>query len=114
MMPLISLIVGFALLVAGRKIFWLAVAAIGFTAGMKLTPIFVEAQSPSTLILIALGIGLISALVAIVLQKVAVGLSGFISGAYGAFVGMHRVGLDFGNLNWVPMLLLGLVGLSIA
>ncbi|HEV8537997.1 MAG TPA: hypothetical protein VGR15_03645 [Bacteroidota bacterium] len=32
MIPSISIVVGLALLFAGRKIFWLAVAAIGFIA----------------------------------------------------------------------------------
>ncbi len=36
-MAFISILVGLALLLAGRKIFWLVVATIGFIAGIKLT-----------------------------------------------------------------------------
>lgn len=114
MMTFIFIIVGLALLFAGRKLFWLAVASIGFIAGMKLATIFIEVQSESTLILISMGIGILSAMAAIVVQKVAVALAGFAAAGYGAFIGMKRLGLDFGEMNWIPILLLGLIGVFVA
>src|SRR6266849_5033161 len=113
-MPFIFIPVGLAVLLAGRKIFWLAVAAIGFIAGMKLAALFVDTPTELTHMLIALGLGVLCALAAIAIQKIAVGLAGFLAGGYGAFICMKRVGLDLGNLSWIPVVVLGLVGVIIA
>lgn len=113
-MAFISILVGLALLLAGRKLFWLAVATIGFIAGIKLTALYLEVPSESTLILISIAVGLLSALAAIVIQKIAVGLAGFLAGAYGAFIGMQKLGIDLGNLSWAPVLVFGMVGVILA
>jgi len=81
MLSIISLILGVALLVAGRKLFWLFVGAAGFVTGLQLATQFW--QGPELLaIVIGLVVGVIFALLAIFLQSVAIGIAGFLAGGY--------------------------------
>jgi hypothetical protein len=80
--PIAALVVGIALLLFGRRLFWLFVAVIGFMAGWY----FVlgsghHAQTGGGL-LVALLAGLVGLVLALVVQKVAVALAGFFVGAY--------------------------------
>jgi len=78
--PLIFLLVGLLLLLLGRKLFWLFVAAAGFIVGMKAAPYILPHQSELFMLLAAVVLGLVGALLAIFLQKLAVALGGFVAG----------------------------------
>ena len=61
--PIISVLVGCALLFFGRRLFWLFVAALGFAIGLELAP-YLSHNPPLWLsLLLSLGLGLIGALV---------------------------------------------------
>ncbi|HEX4666229.1 MAG TPA: DUF4203 domain-containing protein [Chthoniobacterales bacterium] len=78
--PIISVLVGLALLLFGRRLFWLFVAALGFALGLELAP-YLSHNPPLWLSLVlSLGLGLIGALVAFLLQKLAIGIAGFLVG----------------------------------
>jgi hypothetical protein len=112
-MAFIPILVGLALLFAGRKLFWLAVATIGFIAGMELAGFTLDFTTESTRLLIALGVGLLCALAAVLLQKIAVGLAGFLAGGYAAFLGMNTLGVHLGGLGWAPIVVCGIAGVVI-
>src|SRR5438552_3513653 len=78
--PILSILIGVVILLFGRKLFWLCVAAIGFAAGVELAPHL--AQDPSALLslTIALLLGIIGALLALFLQKIAIAVLGFLAG----------------------------------
>jgi hypothetical protein len=76
--PVVGVIVGVALLFFGRKLFWLFVAAIGFAAGMEIAPQITP--SPIFVLVIALGLGVLGAILSIVIQKFAIAVAGFIAG----------------------------------
>ena len=78
--PLVGLIVGVALLFFGRKLFWLFVAAIGFAAGMEIAPQITHTPSPIFVLIIALGLGVLGAILSIVIQKFAIAVAGFVAG----------------------------------
>jgi len=78
--PLVGLIVGVALLFFGRKLFWLFVAAIGFAAGMEIAPQITTTPSPIFVLIIALGLGVLGAILSIVIQKFAIAVAGFVAG----------------------------------
>ena len=44
--PIISLLIGIALLFFGRRLFWLFVAAIGFAIGLQLAPYLMQDPPP--------------------------------------------------------------------
>ncbi len=79
-LPIISVVVGIALLLFGRKLFWLFVAALGFAIGLQLAPYFSQNPPLWLSLLLSLGLGLLGALIALLLQKVAIGIAGFLVG----------------------------------
>jgi Domain of unknown function (DUF4203) len=80
MTPLVQVVAGVALLLFGRRLFWVFVGVIGFIAGMHFGQEFARDQPEAVILLIAIAAGLIAALLAIVLQRVAVALAGGLAG----------------------------------
>ena len=78
--PAIGLVVGAVLLLFGRRLFWLFVGAIGFAAGMEIAQQITNNPSRLVVLALALGCGILGAILAIVLQKFAIAVAGFISG----------------------------------
>jgi hypothetical protein len=94
--PIISVCIGIAVLLFGRRLFWLLVAAVGFAAGVELAPWLVHEPSSILVITAALVLGFVGALLALFLQKVAVAVVGFVAGGrlavaiIAAFVVQHE------------------------
>src|SRR6266571_7870457 len=78
--PIVGALIGAVVLFFGRKLFWLCVAAIGFAAGVELAPHLVHEPSALLSLTIALLLGIIGALLAVFLQKIAIGVLGFLAG----------------------------------
>lgn len=77
---LLALVVGAVLLAFGRRLYWLLLGLIGFLAGAAVATGPLEGEPTLTRLLIAVVAGLIGVLIAIFLQKLAVGLAGFFVG----------------------------------
>src|SRR5437879_4192525 len=78
--PLVSALIGIVILFFGRKLFWLCVAAVGFVAGIELAPHLVTEPSPLLQLTVAIVLGIIGALLALFLQKIAIAVFGFLAG----------------------------------
>src|SRR5207245_8637237 len=78
--PLVGALIGIVILLFGRKLFWLCVAAVGFLAGVELTPHLVNEPSALLQLTVAIVLGLIGALLALFLQKIAIAVVGFLAG----------------------------------
>lgn len=78
--PMVSAGIGLIILFFGRRMFWLCVAAIGFAAGVELAPHLVHEPTPLLALTIAIVLGFLGALLAIFLQKLAIGVAGFLGG----------------------------------
>jgi hypothetical protein len=78
--PILSAIIGAIILLFGRKLFWLCVAAVGFAAGVEVVPHLVHQPSAILALSLALMLGFIGALLALFLQKLAVAIVGFLAG----------------------------------
>ena len=78
--PIFSILIGVVILFFGRNLFWLCVAAIGFAAGVELAPHLVQDPSALLSLTIALLLGIIGALLALFLQKIAIAVLGFLAG----------------------------------
>jgi len=73
----VRVLLGFTALLAGRNIFWLFIAVIGFLVGAELAQDLL-ADQPVWLALVAgIGLGLVGAVLAIVYERVAFALAGF-------------------------------------
>ncbi len=77
---IIGVLIGIAILFFGRKLFWLTVAAVGFAVGVEIAPLLVNESSSLLALLIALVLGILGALLALFLQKVAIAVLGFFAG----------------------------------
>ena len=77
---IVGALIGAVILLFGRELFWLCVAAVGFAAGMEIAPHLVHEPSPLLALAIALILGLMGALLALFLQKVAIAVLGFLAG----------------------------------
>jgi len=79
---LVQLVLGGIVLFAGRRLFWLFVATVGFLAAFEVTPQVLGPQPEWLLLVVALGVGVLGALLAVGLQYFAVGIAGFLVGGY--------------------------------
>jgi len=82
MSPLIELLLGGVVLLAGRRLYWLLVAIAGFLAGMLIVNAEFTGQPAWMTLLVACGMGVLGALVALLLQRLAFALMGLFTGAY--------------------------------
>jgi len=77
---IIGVVIGVVILFFGRKLFWLCVAAVGFAVGLQIAPMLVNEASSLLALVIALVLGLVGALLALFIQKVAIAVLGFLAG----------------------------------
>lgn len=104
------ILVGLLLLVLGRRLYWLFVAGIGFLYGLELAPRLMPEQSETVIVIVALGLALAGALVAIIATKVVLGMTGFVSGGGIAVLLLANLGLDSGVVALGVYLVAGLIG----
>lgn len=111
---LISLLLGIAVLTLGRKLFWLATAAVGFILGLTLAAQGLTDQPDWLTLLIALLAGGVGALLAIFVQKLAVGLAGLVLGGYTIIVLLDIFGLGLAEWAWLLIIGGGILGIILA
>jgi len=109
--PVFGLVLGILLLVFGRKLFWLFVAAFGFMIGLNLASRYFSGSEEWVTLAIAIIGGLIGAALAVFVKRVAIAAVGFIAGGYITFSLMSLVNADFGQLTWVAWVVGGILGL---
>src|SRR5213594_4932595 len=107
---IVGALIGAVILFFGRKLFWLCVAAVGFAGGVEIAPHLVHEPSPLLALAIALALGLIGALLALFLQKVAIAVLGFLAGGKlaGAIAGAFFI--HYGQHSTIIFLVGGIVG----
>ena len=107
-MSLINILVGAALLFFGRRLFWLFVAGVGFVVGMMLATDWLGSDAGLLNFLIALGVGVIGALLSVFLQRMAFALAGFLSGGYLAYTA--ALSSNHESIAWIASLVGGVIG----
>ena len=107
--PILVLIAGVALLIAGRRLFWLFVGLVGFfTVYQWLAP----SGSPSSWQWgVAITAGLLGILLAIFLQRFAVALAGFFVGGWAV---VQFMGLDLANPRTADVVIFVVAGILAA
>lgn len=78
----LTLLVGAAMLLFGRRLFWLFVAGAGFVCGALVAADLFREASDSTLLLAAAAAGVIGAAFALLARKAAIVVGGFLAGGY--------------------------------
>lgn len=109
--PIASGVLGFLVLLFGRKIFWLCVAAVGFAAGIEIAPHLLVEPSAVLQLSFAIVLGFIGALLALFLQKLAITAVGFIAGGRLALALLAAFVLQQTNsYYWITFIVGGVVG----
>ena len=86
MLPLIELALGGALLVAGRRLYWLLAATMGFVAGLYLADLLLPNEPQSTSLIIAGALAFGGAILMVLFQRALIGLVGFLAGGVGLYL----------------------------
>lgn len=108
--PIIGVIVGAAILLFGRKLFWLFVAALGFAVGIEIAAYFMHDPPAWMTLLVALGLGVLGALLAILLQKFAIAVAGFIAGGRAASALLAAFFVDYSHYRGITFVIGGILG----
>ena len=108
--PIISVLMGSALLFFGRRLFWLFVAALGFAIGLELAP-YLSQNPPLWLsLLLSVVLGVIGAVLAMMLQKLAIGIAGFLVGGRVAIAVAAALWVNYAHYSMVTFVVGGIVG----
>ncbi len=97
----LQLLLAGLLLFFGRKLFWLCLATLGFLLTFTLVSSLSIDLQPQLLLLLAIGLGVVGAFLAVFLQNIAVAVAGFLFGLYATVSLVDLYGADLGNLVWV-------------
>ena len=108
--PIIGVIVGAAILLFGRKLFWLFVAALGFAVGIEIATYFMRDPPVWITLVVALGLGILGALLAIMLQKLAIGVAGFVAGGRLASAFLAAFFVDYSHYRGITFVIGGILG----
>src|SRR3990172_9251027 len=109
-MAILNVLIGVGLLFFGRRAFWLFVAAAGFLAGLSLANSLLEGPEWVGLV-VGLDIGLLAALVAVAVQRIAIGFSGFLVGGYIALQALPLLNLESGWGTVLAFIVCGVIGI---
>lgn len=107
---IVGVLIGVVILFFGRKLFWLCVAAVGFAAGVEIAPHLVHEPSPLLALIVALALGLIGALLALFLQKIAIAVLGFLAGGKLASAIAAAFFLHYVQYSTIIFIIGGLIG----
>jgi hypothetical protein len=107
---IITIIAGLALLVLGRKLFWLGVGVIGFMVGLSLTLQWADNRTGWVVIIVAVLAGIIGAALASLAQKIAIGLAGFLLGGYMVAWLLQLLAIRPEMWMWVLLIIGGIIG----
>ncbi len=113
MLSSLRLIAGVLTAFFGRKLYWFSIAAVGFFAALQLTSRWFEDQNAWIAIALAVIAGGIGAILAVTVQKIAVGLMGFLLGGYLLLQLLNAFDFQAGAWGWVIFLFGGLLGMAL-
>jgi len=104
-----NIVVGALLLLFGRRLFWLFVACVGFVMGAQLAVVVLGNTQPEMVVLaVAIGLGVIGAIVSLFLEKLVAGIAGFLAGGYVFYT--ISLQTQYAAYAWPAALIGGIVG----
>jgi hypothetical protein len=109
-MIVLQWLVGGALIFLGRKLYWFFVGAVGFVVGLMLANQWLQGSSEIVIVLVGIVIGVAGAALALVLQRIALAVAGFLAGGYVALGLLGLLGGGAQRATLLPFLLGGAVG----
>src|SRR5262245_43903831 len=110
MVPVAGIVGGLALLLFGRRLYWVFVAGIGFLTGLEFAPEILPGQPDWVILLAALVAALVGALLAVMAQAFVIGLIGFAAGGSVGLRFVRALGIAGDTPTWIIFLVAGIVG----
>jgi len=107
---IIQIILGIAVLTSGRKLFWIFVGTAGFLLGSRFGAHFFIGGPEWVPLAVALFAGLIGAIFAIFMQRMAVWIAGFIMGYYTMASLFFTMGFEGTSWTWAALIGGGITG----
>jgi Domain of unknown function (DUF4203) len=107
---IVGVLIGVVILFFGRKLFWLCVAAVGFAVGVEIAPQLVHEPSALVALLVALIFGVLGALLALFLQKVAIAVLGFLAGGKLASAIAAAFFVQYAHYSTIIFVIGGIIG----
>ena len=108
-MVILTTMIGFAVLVIGRHLFWVFVSGLGFVLGMIYGGQYLSTQPQWMILLISAIIALLGALLAYTLQRLAAGLVGYATGWYLSVILIRYLSLDLGDFERIVPVAIGII-----
>ncbi len=106
----ITILIGVLLLCAGRRLFWLFVACVGFASGYHYVQQIGGIHNPVPILILAITAGAVGAIIAIFFQKAAILLAGFAAGGYIVMVLFDQFAGLPAQMVWLPYFIGGIFG----
>ena len=107
----INIFVGIALLLLGRRLYWLFIGGVGFIAGLAIASIYFKSNpSGEVEIVVALAAGIVGVLMAIFIQRSAVWLVGFLAGGFVALSLTRLLSVDIWFMLMITFIMGGFLG----
>ena len=106
----INILIGLCLLFAGRRLFWLFVACIGFASGYYYAQQIWGLNSPILVLILSIAAGGLGAIIAILFQKAAIVVAGFAAGGYIALNLFDQFAGLPAQMVWLPYIIGGIIG----
>ena len=109
-----DILIGAALLLFGRRLFWLFVGGVGFLVGFNFASQVFQGQPDWLILLVAIGVGLLAAIASIFLQRLVVAIAGFFAGGYGlSAVAVVALNNNQPAVFWIAFILGGIIGAAL-
>ena len=109
-MSWINILIGLVLLFAGRRLFWLFLACVGFASGYHYAQQIWAIHSPVPVMILAIAVGALGAIIAILFQKAAIVLAGFAAGGYIVLIVLDQFAGFRAPTVWLPYIIGGIIG----
>jgi MFS family permease len=112
---ILQILFGFLLLLMGRRLFWLFVGLIGFIVAAQIAADFLGPEPPWLVLVVALAVGFLGALIALVIPSLAAAVAGFLAGTYLVYVLLATLQIQPDPvLGWILAVVGGVIGAVLA
>ena len=113
MATIVQILIGLVLLTYGLRLFWLFVGVVGFFAGFTLGGLVLQDRAPEITLALAVILGIIGVVLAFSVQRIALIVTGFVTGGYLAYSLLTAIGYENIWLWLGTFLLFGALGAAL-
>ena len=110
----VQLLAGAVLLLFGRRMFWLLVAAIGFFLGLGLADAYLKIDAEALRWILGILAGVLASLAAVFLQRFAIAAAGLMAAGYSTYWYLSLTWDPLQLWNWALVVVAAIVGLLLA